>query len=439
LSSAQNEQKPRWALPFFTLWTGQALSLVGSQAAGFALVWWLTQRTGSGVILATSTAVTLLPQVLLGPFIGALVDRWDRRRIMLVADGVIALLSAWLAYLFWADALQIWHVYVIGFVRALGGTFHHPAMQASTSLMVPDEQLPRVAGMNQTLHGIMHIVTPPLGAFLMSILPLHWIMGIDVITAAFAIAPLFFVHIPQPRRRQERTEAQAGPSSLWQDVREGLLYIGHWPGMLLLLSMATLLNFLIWPAMSLLPLLVSKHFGGEALQLGWINSAWGIGLIVGGLTLSAWGGFRKRIVTSMSGALGMGLGFTLVGLAPATAFWLAVGAMFLAGMMNAITNGPIFALLQSIIPPDMQGRVFMIVGSLSGLASPLGLAVAGPVADWLGSGAWFIVGGVATMLMGVVSFALPVIMTIEEQRQAAAPLGETAAPAPAPASSGAET
>jgi DHA3 family macrolide efflux protein-like MFS transporter len=364
--------------------------------------------------------VTLLPQVLLGPFIGALVDRWDRRRIMLVADLAIALLSAWLAYLFWADALQIWHVYLIGFVRALVGTFHHPAMQASTSLMVPEEQLPRVAGMNQTLHGVMHIVTPPLGAFLMSILPLHWIMGIDVITAAFAIAPLFFVHIPQPPRREAGVGQQAQASSLWQDVREGLLYIWNWPGMRLLTTMATLLNFLIWPAMALLPLLVSKYFGGEALQLGWINSAWGIGLIAGGLTLSAWGGFRKRIVTSMCGAIGMGLGFALVGLAPVGAFWLAVGAMFLAGAMNAMTNGPIFALLQSVIPPDMQGRVFMIVGSLSGLASPLGLAVAGPVADWLGAGAWFVLGGVATLLMGILGFAMPVIMTIEEQRQAVA-------------------
>jgi len=194
MKSSHNERKNGWAVPFFTIWTGQALSLVGSQAGVFALVWWLTQRTGSGTVLATSTMVAMLPGVLLGPFIGALVDRWNRRWIMIVADSVIALFSAWLAILFWADALQIWHVYVIGFVRALGGTFHHPAMQASTSLMVPDEQLARVAGMNQTLYGVMTIVTPPLGAFLMSILPLHWIMAIDVITAAFAIAPLFFVH-----------------------------------------------------------------------------------------------------------------------------------------------------------------------------------------------------------------------------------------------------
>lgn len=212
---------------------------------------------------------------------------------------------------------------------------------------------------------------------------------------------------------------------------EGLLYIRDWPGMLLLLSMATLVNFMIWPAMSLLPLLVSKHFGGEALQLGWINSAWGIGLIAGGVILSAWGGFRKRIVTSMSGTIGMGIGFALIGLTPANAFWPAVGAMVLAGATNSITNGPINALLQSVIPPDMQGRVFMIVGSLSGLASPLGLAVAGPVADWLGSGAWFVAGGVTTTLMGLASFFVPAIMTLEEQQAAALPEA-TAASAPAP-------
>jgi DHA3 family macrolide efflux protein-like MFS transporter len=408
-----------WALPFFTLWIGQALSLVGSSAAGFALVWWLTERTGSGTVLATSTLVTLLPQVLLGPFIGALVDRWNRRWIMIVADAVVALFSAWLAYLFWADALQVWHVYLIGFVRALGGAFHSPAMQASTSLMVPAEQLGRVAGMNQTLRGVLNIVTPPLGAFLMGILPLHWIMAIDVITAAFGITPLTFIPVPQPSRSEAST-AQGLRPSLWQDVRRGALYIWRWPGMFLLLMFAAPINFLIWPAMSLLPLLIARHFRGGALQLGWINSAWGVGFISGGLILSAWGGFRRRIVTSLCGVIGMGLGFLAVGLAPSSAFALALVAMALAGAMNPITNGPLFALLQSIVAPDMQGRVFMIVGSLSGLASPLGLVVAGPLADALGPGAWFVLSGVACGLLGVAGFFVPSIMNIEEQGQAPA-------------------
>jgi DHA3 family macrolide efflux protein-like MFS transporter len=418
MASAPDRPETDWAFPFFTLWIGQALSLVGSRAGGFALVWWLTERSGSGTVLATATMVAMIPQVFLGPFIGALVDRWNRRTIMLVADSAIALFSAWLAYLFWADALQIWHVYVIMFIRALGGTFHYPAMNASTSLMVPAEQLSRVAGMNQTLQGVMTIVTPPLGAFLMSVIPLHWIMAIDVITAGFAIAPLFFVGIPQPAPRAAVAPGAGGGPSLWHDVREGFLYIWGWPGMFLLLVMAVLINFLIHPGMSLLPLLITKHFRGDALQLGWINSAWGMGLIAGGVLLSVWGGFRTRIFTSLLGLIGMGVGFLLVGLAPPGAFPLALGAMLLAGIMNPLGNGPLSAILQSVVAPDMQGRVFMIVGSFAQLAAPLGLAVAGPVSDAVGVSVWFVIGGVVCMLMALVGRAVPAIVQIEEHEHA---------------------
>jgi DHA3 family macrolide efflux protein-like MFS transporter len=203
-------------------------------------------------------------------------------------------------------------------------------------------------------------------------------------------------------------------------VREGFLYVWHWPGMLLLVLVFTLSNSMICPASSLLPLLVIKHFGGAAWHLGWMNSAWGIGVILGGLIFSAWRGFRRRIVTAMVGLLGMGLSFLLVGLAPAPVFWLAVGAMLLAGTTNSITNVPIYALLQSVVAPEMQGRVFMIGGSLVGLAAPLSLAIAGPVADVLGSGVWFIFSGATCILMGVVSFFVPVILNIEEQRTAPA-------------------
>ena len=200
-----DQESRAWTRPFFTIWIGQALSLVGSNVGGFALVWWLTQASGgSATTLAMATFIAMLPGVILGPFIGALVDRWNRRRVMIIADSVIAAFSALLAVLALLDVIQIWHVYILMFIRALGGTFHWSAMRASTSLMVPKAQLSRVAGMNQTLQGIMSIVTPPLGALLMEILQLYTIMGIDVVTAAFAIVPLFFINIPQPEIATER-------------------------------------------------------------------------------------------------------------------------------------------------------------------------------------------------------------------------------------------
>jgi len=414
------EESKTWARPFFTIWTGQALSLVGSQVGGFALVWWLTQETGgSATILALMTFISMLPGVILGPFVGALVDRWDRRRVMMVADSTIALFSAALMALLWLDALQVWHIYVIMFVRALGGTFHYSAMQASTSLMVPKSQLARVGGMNQTLRGAMDIITPPLGALLMELLPLYLIMGIDVVTAAFAIGPLFFVHIPQPERRvAEEQPALAGRPSpvvaLFRDVKEGFLYIWHWTGLFIILLMATVLNMLANPGFSLLPILVKTHFAGDALQLGWLSSAWGIGLIAGGLTLSVWGGFRRKIYTSLVGLVGMGVGTFIVGIASPQGFWLAWAGMLFAGFMNPIVNAPFLAILQSAVAPEIQGRVFTAVGSMAGAASLLGMAIAGPVADGLGVQVWFAAAGVISVLMAVTMRLVPAVMRLED-------------------------
>jgi DHA3 family macrolide efflux protein-like MFS transporter len=425
-----NRPRPNWATPFFTIWTGQAFSLIGSSVAGFALVWWLTDLTGSATVLASATLVSLLPSVFLGPFTGALVDRWNRRIVMIVADSVIALFSAWLAYLFWIDAMQIWHVYVVMFVRALGGAFHWPSMQASTSLMVPKEHLSRVAGINQTMQGVLNIISPPLGAFLMSVLPLYAIMGIDVATAAFAVTPLFVIAIPQPERPSAAARTAAARASLWQDVKEGVSYLARWPGALAMLIMATVVNMMANPAFSLMPLLIKNHFGGGALQLGWMNSSWGIGVVLGGLTLSVWGGFRRRILTSLAGLVGMGIGTLLIGLTPAAVFGMALGAIFVAGFMNPITNGPVFAILQATVAPEMQGRVFMLVGSLAAAASPLGMAIAGPVADALGVRAWFIFAGVTCCLMGVSAFFVPAILHLEDQKPT---LAVEAEPAPAAA------
>jgi DHA3 family macrolide efflux protein-like MFS transporter len=405
----------RWQAPFFTIWTGQALSLVGSRLVQFALVWWLTKRTGSATVLAMATLVAVLPGVILGPFAGALVDRWNRRRVMLVADGFVALVSAWLAYLFWSGSMSVWHVYVAMLAREAGGAFHWPAMQASTSLMVPRKHLARVAGLNQTLQGALNIVAPPLGAILMSLLPLHGIMGIDVGTALFAIVPLLFIPIPQPDKAP--AEAVGGlVRTVWADFGAGLRYVRGWPGLMAVMFVAMIINFVINPAFSLMPLLVTNHFGGEALELGWLESAWGIGMVLGGLLLSVWGGFRRRVYTSLSGLVVSGLGVMLVGLTPADRFPLALAALFVAGFMNPLVNGPLLAILQVTVAPEMQGRVFTLVGSLASAMMPLSLAVAGPLADAVGVRPWFVVGGAIFSLIGLGSFFVPVIVNIENDQ-----------------------
>ena len=404
-----------WKAPFFTIWTGQQLSWIGSSVAQFALVWWVSENTGSATVLATAALVASLPGILLGPFVGALVDRWDRRIVMIVSDALIAAVSAWLAYLFWQGTLEIWHVYVIMLVRALGSAFHWPAMRASTSLMVPKEHMARMGGLNQTVGGAVNVVSPPLGALLLSVLPLHTIMAIDVLTAAFAIAPLFFVSVPQPWTDAQGTAPRQ--ATLWTDMRAGLRYMWGWPGLLALCVLAMVLNFFGNPVFTLVPILVTRHFGGGAWHVGALNSAWGLGLVAGGAALGVWGGFRRRILTVLLGIVGTGSGVLVVGLTPSALFPVAVVAMFVSASMNAMTNGSAFALLQVTVAPEMQGRVFTVIMSLTQAMVPLGMALAAPVVDALGIRTLYIAVGVVPMVLGAASLFVPTIMHLEDNNR----------------------
>ncbi|MCB8985794.1 MAG: MFS transporter [Ardenticatenaceae bacterium] len=426
----QSPTKEKPLKPFLILWGGQAASLFGSQLVQFALIWWLTTTTGSATVLALASLMGLLPQVVLGPFVGVLVDRWNRRLTMLLADGLVALATVVLVLLFWSGQAAVWQVYVVLFVRALGGAFHWPAMQSSTTLMVPQEYFTRIQGLNQTLNGSLNIISAPLGALLLGVLPMQGVLMIDVITAVFAIIPLLIIHIPQP---ENTTRPSGQPANFWRefwtDMAAGLRYLRAMPALMLLMGMAMIVNLVLNPAFSLVPLLVTNHFQGSALQLGFIESSFGVGLLVGGLLLSVWGGFHRRIVTSLVGLIGMGVAILLVGLTPAYLFWLAVAATFVIGFSNSLTNGPVLALFQVLVVPEMQGRIFTLLTSLSAAMAPLGLILAGPLADQLGVRTWFLIGGSVTLLMGIAGFFIPMILSIEDAtapESSGKPLAETA-------------
>jgi len=404
-----------WAPRFFTIWSGQAFSLFGSALVQFALVWWLTQQTGSATTLTTAFLVGMLPQIVLGPFAGALVDRWNRRIIMMLADSTIAMFSLLLAWLFATGRVEIWHIYAIMAIRSLGGAFHFPAMSASTPLMVPDEQLTRVNGLNQMLQGINSLAAPPIGALLLGIFQTQYILLIDVGTAALAILPLLFISIPQPERVEERSQPEK--PSLLSDIGIALRYIRSWPGLVAILAMALFLNFLLVPTGALMPLLITEHFHKGALELGLMESSQGIGLIAGGIILGIWGGFKRKVSTSMMGVIGLGMGVMLTGLAPSNMFYLAIAGSALLGFMMPITNGPIGAILQSVIRRDMQGRVMSLVNSAATAISPLGLLLAGPLSDWLGIRVWFWAGGLICLLIGVLAFFIPTIMNVESNQE----------------------
>jgi DHA3 family macrolide efflux protein-like MFS transporter len=403
-----------WLRTFIIIWIGQAFSLFGSMLVQFALVWWLTQKTGSATILATASLVAYLPMVFLGPFAGAIVDRVNRKTVMILADALIALTTLALVFIAAYGQLAPWHIYIAMFIRSLGQAFHFPAMQASTSLLVPEKHLSRVAGINQALNGAMNIIAPPSGAVLIGVLQLHWVLSIDILTAILAILPLLIVHIPQPVQVLT-TVGKPIVGSILMDIKEGFLYVYRWKGLFYVLLFAVLINFLISPAFTLLPLLVTKHFHGTAIHYGWMESAIGIGIVIGGLGLGAWGGFKKKIVTSSLGIAGMGLGALITGFTPGNMYWMGLVGIFVLGLMNPIANGPFFALIQSKVDPGVQGRVMTMTSSITSGLTPLALIIAGPLADRFGIQTWFVLGGIFCLIISILMGAIKVIFTLEDQ------------------------
>jgi DHA3 family macrolide efflux protein-like MFS transporter len=400
----------KWAPRFFTLWTGQAISLLGSQLVQFAIIWYLTQQTNSATTLAIASLMGLLPQVILSPFIGTWVDRGNRRLILIFADTTVAIATLVLAILFWLDLTQIWHIYAMLFLRAVAGGFHQSAFGASVVLLVPKDQLSRVQGFNQALYGGLNIVSAPLGAFLYGVLPMQGILSIDVVTALIAIMIVVFTQIPQPQRDA------AAQGTFFQDFAAGFRYIVTWRGLSIVLCMVMVINFFYTAAESLTPILISKHFQGSVQNLGIWQAMFAIGTILGGILLGTWGGFKKRVVTAQLGLIVLGLSTLLIGFMPPSFLLFALVINTVGGLVLPIVNGSYGAILQSVIAPEMQGRVFAFIMSAATLVSPLGLMIAGPISDLFGVPLWFRIAGATCILMGLAGFFIHEVMQMEEEK-----------------------
>jgi len=397
---------------FLAIWIGQAISVFGSALVQFALIWYITVQSGSALVLTLATLVQMLPRTVLGPFVGAWIDRWNRRYVMQIADALTASVTIVLAVLFHLGLVQIWHIFGLLFAAALGQTMHTSAFSASTTLMVPSSQLTRIGGLNQVLEGATRILAPPAGALLIETLPIQSILTIDVATAIIAVTSLLFVQVPQPER--STTEEQA---STWQDVKSSFRYVWTWRGLAIVTGISTMLNFMLVPAFSLLSLIVLEYFKGSALQLGWMEAAFGVGMLAGGGLLSTWGGFEKRMNTVIVGTGLLGLMMVVIGTAPANFVFLAIGAMFLAGVGLSLGNGVGQALLQVLVVPDMQGRVFATLGALRSLMSPLGLALAGPFTEVFGTQSWMLSAGIGITVMVAAMRFIPEVANIEEHER----------------------
>jgi DHA3 family macrolide efflux protein-like MFS transporter len=401
------EDKP--LRPFAILWGGQAASLFGTRIVRFALVWWITDITGSATVLAIATIMAILPQVFIAPFAGSYVDRWNRRKTMIAADALIATTVLGLSFLFASGLIEIWHIFVMMFLGASFGAFHFPAMQASTTMMVPRKHLGRIGGMNQALNGASNIVAPPVGAVLYVLLPMQSILLVDVTTAAFAILCLALIAIPQPKRKDDPKK-----TSVLGDMKEGFVYLKNWrPGMILVI-VAMMLNFLAAPAFSLSPVLVSNYFLGGEVELALLQSFGAVAMVVGAVLLTIWGGGKRKSITILTALVLEGVGTLLIGLVPANSFFMAILFYAFVSFLNPIVNGILIAIMQATIPPEKQGRVFALIVSGATAMMPVGLAIAGPLADLYGVPFWFLISGVGTIIVSIAASFSSSLRNIEE-------------------------
>lgn len=390
------EEKPknRWKRDFFLLYTGQAASLLTSNAVQFSLIWWLQSRTGSAQVLAMASIVGLLPTALLGPVAGVWADRVSRKKMMLAADAFIALCTLLLALSFLAGAPQIWEIYLVLFLRAVGSAFHTPAMQAAIPLLVPERELVRAGGLGQLVSSACALLGPALGAVLIAGLPVWAVLLSDVGGAGCAIATLVPLHFRKLPPGSEK-------SRLWYELREGWQELSGSP-LLWAASVPAFLAVLIYlPVSSLFPLMVGQHFGGDAYHAGAAECAYAAGAILSSVTLGALGAGKKRWrLFSLSLCL-MGISVFFSGLLPKEGILAFIGlAVLIGGAGNGFTV-LYMATLQEKASPKKLGRVIAMANSVMALGAPLGLLVAGPGAQRLGVAWWFVLSGLVLILIGL--------------------------------------
>ncbi|MES1243426.1 MAG: MFS transporter, partial [Acidobacteriota bacterium] len=356
---------------FAWIWLGQVVSIFGSNLTNFALGVWVYKTTGSATQFALISFVMSVPGLLVSPLVGALVDRWDRRFSMIFGDGADTLTKVVLALLIWSGGLEVWHIYAILALSSFFHAFQVPAFSASTALLVPKRHLGRASGLVQAGTSGALILAPLSAGFLLDRIGFGGIIGIDLVTATLGILAVATVRIPKP----ETTEAPAGAGGLLRDATYGWSYLRERRGLPALLGLSAILNFSIGMVHVLLtPMLLSF---ASAADLGMVLSGASVGMLVGSIVMSTWGGPENRMA-GVFGFVALQGGILMVGMMRPSVPLLAAAAfafMFFTPLVLGCTR----AIWQSKIAPGVQGRVFALTRMLALSCLPVASLIAGPL------------------------------------------------------------
>lgn len=371
------KRQPEGMTAFGIMSIGQLISMTGTGMTRFAITIFAWQLTGEVTTLALVGFFAFAPAVLLSPIAGAIVDRSNRKLVLMLSDLAAVLMTIVVLILFATDQLQIWHLFVTAAFASAFEAFQFPAYSAAITLMLPKDQYARASGIHSLVHSGAMIASPILAGLLIGVIGIGGILVIDIVTFLVAILALFVIFIPQP---EQSASGEEGQGSIWKESAYGFRYIWRRPSLTGLLTIFFLINFIASFSMVLLSPMILARTGDDQVALGTVMAVFGLGGLFGGLLLSVWGGPKRRINGVLIGlALSSLLGLTLLGLGQTTLVW-AAGA-FLLMFFIPIIQGSSQAIWQSKVAPDVQGRVFSVRRLMAQITAPIAFLLAGPLAD----------------------------------------------------------
>jgi len=392
MNTVNNDLKENWFKNIILFLSSQTISLFGSSLVQYAIMWYITLETESGLMMTLYIICGFIPTFLLSPVAGVWADRYNRKMLIMVADGLIATATLILAILFLMGYDATWLLFVMAAVRAFGTGIQTPAVGAILPQIVPKDKLTKVNGANGSIQAIIMFVSPMVSAALLATTSIEIIFFIDVITAVIAIFTLLaFLKISTHEKAAEKQT-----TSYFSDFKQGLQYINNHAFLKTFFLFFAVFFVLMAPAAFLTPLQVTRTFGDDVWKLTAIEIAFSIGMMIGGGIIASWGGFPNKVKTMTFSSLIMGVCTFALGATPI--FWLYLIFMALFGVAMPIFNTPTTVLLQEKIEEEYLGRVFGVMGMISTSMMPIGMLIFGPIADiirieWLllGTGLFIII------------------------------------------------
>lgn len=375
--------------------SSQTLSLFGSSLVQYAIMWYITLETKSGIMMTFSILSSFLPAFFLSPFGGVWADRYNKKKMIMLSDTGIAFVTFILAILFMLGYKFYWMVFIVSAVRSLGSAIQTPAVNSFIPLLVPEKSLMRVNGLNGSIQSSIMVLSPALSGALLTIAPIQQIFFIDVTTAIIAVLILkFFLKV-----QLEPATVVQDEQHILTDIKDGLIYIKNHHYLVTYFMICAIFFVLIVPAAFLTPLQVVRSFGSEVWRLTAIEIAFSTGMILGGLLLASWGGFKNRVKTMILSTIIMGICTILLGFI--NHFTVYVGIMLLYGIALPSFNTPSMVLLQEKVEPSYMGRVFGIMGMISSSVMPLSMLFFGPIADLIKIEILLLVTGVLILILAI--------------------------------------